>query len=57
VTELRSLCVTAHSKQSELDAERERAVRDIGLRLDSIERKVVLLEQRLAGGDVSIEAT
>jgi hypothetical protein len=46
VQELRGVCHAAHAKQSELDAQRERAIRDIGHRLDSIERRIDSLEQR-----------
>jgi hypothetical protein len=39
VQELRSVCISAHAKQSERDAVREQAIRDLGHRLDAIERK------------------
>jgi glycosyltransferase involved in cell wall biosynthesis len=45
VSELRGLCIAAHVRQSELDAERERATRDIGLRLEAIERRLGSLQK------------
>ncbi len=47
VQELRSLCVAAHLKQSDQDAQRENAIREIGRRLDGIERQFGSLQQRL----------
>ncbi len=56
VRELQSLCIAAHSKQSELDARRERAIRDIAHRLDSVERKLGSMEQRLDPKARTLEA-
>ncbi len=56
VQELRGLCHAAHEKQSELDARRERAIRDIGHRIDSIERRIGSLEQHSDETDRTREA-
>jgi hypothetical protein len=47
VRELRSLCTAAHLKQSDQDAQRESAIREIGHRLDSIERQFGSVQQRI----------
>jgi hypothetical protein len=49
------LCVAAHARQSELDAERERAIRDIGLRLEAIERRLDSSQEHPGAGDRQME--